>query len=85
VLLNESEFLSRSDLFDNFLSDRVNNYVAEVRQQIQSKLKNNHLECNELNLFCFLLSSGLDYVIEYLNESLARKGLNKITTYEFHH
>jgi hypothetical protein len=83
AILNESEFSSKLDLLDNFLSARVNNYVAEVRQQLQSKLRNNDLECNKLNLFCFLLSSGLDHVMDYLNESLARKGLNKTTTYEF--
>jgi hypothetical protein len=81
VLLNESEFSSKGDLLDNFLSARVNNYVTEVREQLRSKLRNNDLECNELNIFCFLLSSGLDYVMEYLNESLARKGLNKTITY----
>ncbi len=85
VLLNESEFSSKGDLLDNFLSARVNNYVTEVREQLRSKLRNNDLECNELNIFCFLLSSGLDYVMEYLNESLARKGLNKTITYEFRH
>jgi hypothetical protein len=52
-----SEFLSKGDLLDNFLSARVNNYVAEVREQLQSMLRNNDLECNELNIFCFLFSS----------------------------
>ena len=79
--MNESEFSSKGDLLDNFLSAIVSNYVAEVREQLWSKHRNNDLECNELNIFCFLLSSGLDYVMEYLNESLARKGLNKTITY----
>jgi hypothetical protein len=41
-------------------------------------------EVNDLNLFTFLLSSGLEYIIKYLNESLTRMGLNKTSTHEFH-
>ncbi len=40
-------------------------------------------EVNDLNLFTFLLSSGLEYIIKYLNESLTRMGLNKTSTHEF--
>jgi hypothetical protein len=75
--LNESEFLSKGDLLDNFLSAIVSNYVAEVREQLWSKHRNNDLKCNELNIFCFLLSSGLDYVMEYLNESLAKERIKQ--------
>jgi hypothetical protein len=41
------------------------------------------LEVNKLNIFCLLLSSGLYYIIEYLNESLSKKGFSKTSTNEF--
>ncbi len=57
----------------------------DVRHQLWSKLRNTDLEVNELNIFCLLLSSGLDYIKEYLNESLSKKGFSKTSMYEFHH
>jgi len=83
ALLAESEFSTKSDLLDSLLSSQVNAYTSKVRQQLRAKLRNNDLEVNELNVFSLLLSSGLDYIMEYLNESLARKGHNRTSTYEF--
>jgi hypothetical protein len=40
-------------------------------------------EVKDLNLFTFLLSSRLEYIIEYLNKSLTRMGLNKTSMHEF--
>jgi hypothetical protein len=85
ALLDKSEFSTKSALLDHFLSNLINTYVADVRHQLWSKLRStNNLEVNELNIFCLLLSSGLDYIIEYLKESLSRKGFDKTSTYEFH-
>jgi hypothetical protein len=68
--LDESIFTSKSALLDNFLTTRINDYIIDVREQLRSKLENVGFEVNDLNLFTFLLSSGLEYIIEYLNESL---------------
>jgi hypothetical protein len=40
-------------------------------------------EVNDLNLFTFLLSSELEYIIKYLNEFLTRLGLSKTSMHEF--
>ena len=82
-IIGTSELSSKSDLLDNFLSVWINAYTAKVRLQLWAKLRNNDLEVNELNVFSLLLSSRLDYLLEYLNESLARKGYNQTSTYEF--
>ncbi len=81
--MDKLEFLTKSDLLDNFLSNRIDAYVVDVRHQLRSKLRNTDMEVNELNIFCLLLPSGLDYTIEYLNESLSKKGFSKTSTYEF--
>jgi hypothetical protein len=73
----QSEFSCKSALLNNFLSNRMNGYIADVKYQSQAKLRNADFEVNELNIFCLLLSSSLDYLIEYLNESLSRKAFNK--------
>jgi hypothetical protein len=73
ALLDKSEFSTKSDLLDNFLSNQIDAYVADVSHQLRSKLRNTDMEVNELNIFCLLLSSGLDYIIEYLDESLSKK------------
>jgi hypothetical protein len=83
VSLDESIFTFKSALLDNFLTTRINDYIIDVREQLRSKLENVGFEVNDLNLFTFLLSSGLEYIIEYLNESLTRMGLNKTSTHEF--
>jgi len=77
-------FTSKSALLDNFLSIIINAYVTDVQQQLCSKLANVRFEVNELNLFPSLLSSGLEYIIEYLTESLTRMGFNKTSTHELH-
>jgi hypothetical protein len=81
--LDESIFTSKSALLDNFLTTRINDYIIDFREQLRSKLENVGFEMNDLNLFTVLLSSGLEYIIEYLNESLTRMGLNKTSTHEF--
>jgi hypothetical protein len=81
--LEESIFTSKSALLDNFLTTRINDYIIDIREQLRSKLENVSFEVNDLNLFTFLLSSGLEYIIEYLNESLTRMGLNKTSMHEF--
>jgi hypothetical protein len=81
--LDESIFTSKSALLDNFLTTRINDYIIDIREQLCSKLENVGFEVNDLNLFTFLLSSGLEYIIEYLNESLTRMGLNKTSMHEF--
>jgi hypothetical protein len=81
--LDESEFSTKSDFLDNLLSAQVYAYTAKVRQQLRAKLRNNDLEVNELNVFSLFLSSSLDYILEYPNELLARKGHNCTSTYEF--
>jgi len=81
--LEKSIFTSKSALLDNFLSIRINAYITDVQQQLCSKLANVGFEVNDLNLFTFLLSSGLECIIEYLNESLTRMGLSKTSTQEF--
>jgi len=83
VSLDESIFTFKSALLDNFLTTRINDYIIDVREQLRSKLENVGFEVNFLNMFTFLLSSGLEYIIEYLNESLTRMGLNKTSTHEF--
>jgi len=77
----ESEFSTKSDLLDNLLSTQVNSYTAEVRQLLRAKLRNSDLEVNELNVFSLLLSSSLNYILEYLNKSLARNGHNRTSIY----
>ncbi len=81
--LDESLFTSKSALLDNFLTTRINDYIIDIREQLRLKLENVGFEVNDLNLFTYLLSSGLEYIIEYLNESLTRMGLNKTSTHEF--
>ncbi len=56
ALLDKSEFSTKSDLLDNFLSNLIDAYVADVRHQLWSKLRNTDMEVNELNIFCLLLS-----------------------------
>ncbi len=40
VLLDKSEFSTNSALLDNFLSNQINAYVADVIHQLWSKLRN---------------------------------------------
>jgi hypothetical protein len=85
TLLDKSEFSTKSALLDNFLSNRIDAHVADVRHQLWSKLRNTNFEVIELQIFCLLLSSGLDNIIEYTKESLSKKGFNNTSTYEFRH
>jgi hypothetical protein len=42
------------------------------------------VEVNEVNIFCLLLTTAMDAIIEYTNESLASKGLLSMSYGEFH-
>jgi hypothetical protein len=59
--LDTSIFTPKSALLDNFLTTRINDYIIDVQEQLRSKLENVGFEVNDLNLFTFLLSSGLDF------------------------
>lgn len=77
VALEKSSFPSKSALLDHFLSIRINNYITDIILQPHSKLANVGCEVNKLNIFSLLFSSGLEYILEYFNESLTRKGFSK--------
>jgi hypothetical protein len=49
--------------------------MESVKNQLGLKLQLNSVEMNEVNIFCHLLSTAMDAIIEYTNESLASKGL----------
>jgi hypothetical protein len=81
VVLEDSYISSKSEMLDNFLSNQIDAYITYVQLQLHSKLANMGFEVNELNIFSLLLPCGLDYILEYLNVSLSRKGFKKTSTH----
>jgi hypothetical protein len=73
----------RTNLLDEILSARLNNYITTIRGRLQEKLRLHSLELNEVNIFTLLLSSSIDYILEYTNESIVESGLPKVSPQEF--
>ena len=81
--LCDATYEYRTHLLDEILSVRLNNYITTIRGRLQEKLRLHLLELNEVNIFTLLMSSSIDYILEYTNESITQSGLPKVSPQEF--